>query len=653
MTNRRIYFIPSLLLLLLLTACGASALERATEAVGEGNYEQALIEYDTALTEELSPEDRVSALTGRARVYNEQNNSSAALADYATALTVTTAEGTPAGDLIAIYRSRIDIMKKDGDSVAAADEIGKLLPLDSANLALYLDQGQLYADAEQWESVVSSMDEALKVNSSSSDAYTLRGTAHLELRNFEQAIEDLKSSLDGEIAAALSDIDRRSNLVDAYYELGQALYNIGDYQRSIDNFTEALTFAESDKDVARTLAERGFVYSEIDEFAKAIADFEVAIELDPNMAIVYSYRSYVYVEQENYEAAIADADKAITLGSDLSASTRSAIFHAKASALLNNGQYDEALIAANESINLEGVDSPDAARTYSLRSRIHRSLGDYEAAVVDADKALEIGANDVGALPGFYYSRSIANYWLDNYDEALADQLASMELGEPNAGDYEYLGDIYYYMDDEGKATEAYKTAISLEPTNAWLHYYLGDIYEGSGDDASALASYEQAVALDPTEVSFIEALADLKWSAGDHDGAIAGYQQALQIDPTDPWLHNYLGDIYYDIDEDAAAENEYRTATQLDSEVALFFENLGLSLRVQEKLEEALVAYTSALELDPDSGFSWFGRGYSYYLLGSQNDANAIADMQKAKEYDLGQDLIDFIDELLVEMGA
>ncbi|MFK7801910.1 MAG: tetratricopeptide repeat protein [Anaerolineae bacterium] len=651
MTHKKLYSIPLLLLLLILTACGASSLEKAATAVEEGNYNQALVEYDTALTEELSSADTVAAYTGRAWVYNEQGNTVAALGDYAAALSVTNEDGTPAGDLKSIYRSRIDIMAENGDSAEAAEEIGKLLSLDSGNLALYLEQGQLFAQAEQWENVVSSMDGALGVDSTSSDAYTLRGTAHLELRNFEQAIEDLKSSLDGEVAAALSDIDRRSNLVDAYYELGQALYSLGEYQRSIDNFTEALTYAETDNDIARTIAERGFVYSELDEFDKALSDFDTALSLDPSMAIVYSYRSYVYVGQENYEAAIADADKAIELGDDLSATTRSAIFHAKASALLNNGQYDEALIAANESIRLEGEDSPDAARTFSMRSRIHRNLGDYEAAVADADKALEVGANDVGALPGFYYARSIANYWLDNFDQALADQLASMELGNPNAGDYEYLGDIYYFMDDVNKAAESYETAISLDPTNAWTHYYLGDIFEANGEDDKAAASYEEAITLEPSEITFIQALADLKWFAGDYDGAIAGYQQALQVDPTDPWLHNYLGDIYYEIDEDASAENEYRTATQLDGEVSLFFENLGLALRVQEKYDEALVAYSSALELDPDAGFAWFGIGATYYLQG--DDANAIPNLQKAKEYDLGTDILELIDELLVEMGA
>ncbi|MEM9776518.1 MAG: tetratricopeptide repeat protein, partial [Chloroflexota bacterium] len=406
MKNKTIPFLM-FFLFIFLTGC-ASALDRAQQAVDEGNYEQALVEYDAALAEELAAEDRYTALTGRANVNNIQGNADATLSDLAEALTVTNAEGAPAGDLKAVYRSRIDILTAEERFTDAADEVGKLMPLDSGNVALFLEQGQLYAQAEAWEEVVSSMDGALAIDSASADALTLRGTAHLELRNFEQAIEDLKASLNGDVAAAMSDIDRKANLVDAYYELGQALYRLGDYQPSIDNFTEALTYAETDEDISRTLAERGFVYSELGEFDNALSDFDQSISLDPSLAIVYSYRSYVYVDQGNYEAAIADADQAIALGDDLSENTRSAIFHAKASAMLNNGQYEEALVAATQSIELIGESDPDTARTFSMRSRINRNLGNYEAAVADATKAIEIGANDIAALPGFYYARSVA-----------------------------------------------------------------------------------------------------------------------------------------------------------------------------------------------------------------------------------------------------
>ncbi len=636
--------------LFLITAC-ATALDRAAQAVEEGNYDQALIEYDTALSEGLEGEDQFTALTGRAWVYNQQGKTAEALADYATALTVTNSDGVPAGDIKAVYRSRIDILTKDEQWQPAAEEIDSLLSIEPNNLELFIEQGQLLTRAEAWEAVVASMDKALASNPSNADALTLRGSAHLKLANYEQAIDDLKSSLDGEIAAAMSDIDRRSNLIEAYYELGQTMYRLGEPQDAIDNFTEALTFADSDEDISQILAERGFAYSELDQYDNALADLDQALSIDPNKAIAYSYRSYVYSNQQDFDAAIADADRAIELGTDLSDGVRSAIFHAKASALRNNGDYEAAIEAANESIKLEEPDAPDAARTYSLRSQLNRYLENYDQAVADADKAITIGAQDIGALPGFYHNRSQGYFGLDQYAPAIEDQLAAIELGWETAADYEYLGDLYSYAGDLDKSVSAYQTAIGLDPENAWLHYYLGDIYSIFGETQSAVVEFLQAGDLDPQEATFPAAAGDMYLSLGDYTAAEASYKKSLELDPTNPWAHNYLGDVYYETDQYELAASQYQSAFELDNTIALFPENLGLVLRLQDDYSRSVEAYSQALAIDPDRPYSWFGRGYSNYWL--EQDAAAIPDLQKAKEYEIEQDLIDFIDELLAEMGA
>ncbi|NET73932.1 MAG: tetratricopeptide repeat protein [Sphaerospermopsis sp. SIO1G2] len=572
-----------LLLTIFLVACGASALERAATAVSEGNDTEAVAEYTTAISEGLSPAEQYTALTGRGAAHNRLGNTADALTDYSSALTVTNDDGSPAGDRAAVYRARVDILRGAGQAAEAATELRQWLSLEPQRVDLYVELGQLYAETEDWENMVASMTAALDVSPENATALTLRGTAYLELREYELAIADLKASLNGEVDAAMSDIDRQSNLADAFYELGQALYNLGEPQDALVNFDEALTYAESDTDIARIRAERGFIYSELGEYDAALADFDDAISRDPNMAIVYSYRSYVYADLGEYDAAIADADNAIALGTDLSDSSRSAILHARASALLNNGQYEEAVVSATDSINLEGVDSPDAARTYSMRSRANRFLGDYEEALADADKAIELGAADIGALDGFYYNRSAAYYFLGDYENALADQQASIEVGGATPGNYEYMGDIY-----------------------------------------SAMSDYQNA---------------------------IASYQVAIDLDPSDPWLRNYLGDIYYEMEDYVSAEAEYRAAISIDGSYTRFYDNLGFVLRLQDRYDEAVEAYTSQLALDPEDGYAYYGRGISYYFLNM--DAEAIADLQAARTYDLGQDFIDVINARLSEMGA
>ena len=579
--NKMKYFIP-LLLALFLVACGASALEKGNTAASEGDYAEAVTQYTAALAEDgASPADQFTALSGRAAAQNQLGNGADALTDYGSALTLTNEDGSPAGNREAVYRSRIAILQSDGDLAGAATEMRQLLSLTPQDLNLYIELGEVYAELEDWENMVASMTAALDIDPSNAAALTLRGTAYLKLREFELAITDLKASLSGDVASA----EANTNLVDAYYELGQVLYSLDQPADSIANFTEALNYAEIDTDISRVRAERGFVYSETGDYDAALADFNEALTLNPSMAIVYSYRSYVYADLENYEAAIADADKAIELGSDLSDATRSAILHARASALANSGSFEEAALSASESIALSGENSENAARTFGLRSRIHRSLGDYQAALADAQKAIELGASDIVALDGFYYASSIANYYLENYEAALADQQASIGVSgeEPSAADYEYIGDIYDSM--------------------------------------------------------------------GDFENAVAAYQVAIQLDPEEAWYHNYLGDIYYGADDFASAEAEYRLAIEIDSTVPRFYDNLGYALNWQDRYEEAIAVYNTMIEVAPDSGVAWYGRGLNYYYLGM--NAEAIADLQNAKTFDLSQGYLDRIDELISEMGG
>ena len=542
--NRTILKTYLLILLLLLAACSSDPLDAGRDAMTSGDFDTAIAEFSSVLDGgELSAEQRKEALSSRSMLHTGQNNFDAAQADILAALAIT-----------------------EGDSEAVVATAEGLV-------------GQ-YSTLGEWEEVITVADAALAVDPANSNLLNARGEAHLELRNFDQAITDLKASLQGEVDAAQADASGFLGLHDAYFRLGRAMLDVGEYDEAVNAFTESYDAASGNAEEADALAERGFAYSENGQTDAALADFDQAIALNPDLAIGYAYRSYAFSAQENYEAAISDANRAVELGGDLDAGTRSAILHAKAFANIQVGEYEQALLDATESIQLEGVNEPNAARTYGLRARINNWLGNYEDAIADATQAIEIGSADIAALNGFFYRRAQAHYYMGDYGNALSDAEAALAIEETSTT-YELIGDI---------------------------------------NDAS-----------------------------GNSDAAITNYQQAIALSPDDPWLHNYLGDIYYDIDDMGSAETEYRAAIRLDDQVSLFHENLGYALREQERYDESIAAYDEALRLNPDAEFSYFGRGYIHYLV--LNDAEAIADFEKALTYDLSPDLADLINEFLAEI--
>ena len=58
---------------------------------------------------------------------------------------------------------------------------------------------------------------------------------------------------------------------------------------------------------------RGNAKAELKRYSEAIADYDKAIELDPNFALAYMNRGKAKAELKQYSEAIADYDKAIEL----------------------------------------------------------------------------------------------------------------------------------------------------------------------------------------------------------------------------------------------------------------------------------------------------------------------------------------------------
>ena len=70
---------------------------------------------------------------------------------------------------------------------------------------------------------------------------------------------------------------------------------------------------EEEKENADVYYKRGDAYNEMREYGKAIAEYNKAIQLDPNHALAYYNRAYAYGEIGEYDKAIVDYSKAIEL----------------------------------------------------------------------------------------------------------------------------------------------------------------------------------------------------------------------------------------------------------------------------------------------------------------------------------------------------
>ncbi len=166
---------------------------------------------------------------------------------------------------------------------------------------------------------------------------------------------------------------------EVYLEHGLSYAATGDYDRAIADYDQAIRL---DPQLAAAYYNRAAAYQDKGDMDRAIADYSEAITLDPGLVEAYYNRGVVYGGAGEHERAIVDFDRVIAFNpQDADAHYNRAIAYA------NKGDYRRAIADFDQAIAIE----PLFADVYVLRARAHDRIGQPEKAVADLDKALELG----------------------------------------------------------------------------------------------------------------------------------------------------------------------------------------------------------------------------------------------------------------------
>ncbi len=237
-----------------------------------------------------------------------------------------------------------------------------------------------------------------------------------------------------------------------YFRYGVEAYQRGDFDRAIQDYTEAIAL---NSDLARVYNNRGKAYGEKGDYARAIQDFDKVIALNPGDATAYYNRGVVYERKGDYGLAIQDFDKAIAL-------------------------------------------NPDDAEAYNNRGIVYERKGDYGLAIQDYTEAIALNPDDATA----YYNRGIVYERKGDYGLAIQDYTEAIALNPDDATAYYNRGIVYERKGDYGLAIQDYTEAIALNPDDATAYYNRGIVYERKGDYGLAIQDYTEAIALNPDDAT-------------------------------------------------------------------------------------------------------------------------------------------------------
>ena len=121
---------------------------------------------------------------------------------------------------------------------------------------------------------------------------------------------DLDLSIGGCTAAIRSGRWSGKDLAPAYYNRGNAYSDLGQHQRAIADYDQALRL---DSGYVDAYYNRGVAYRKLGQHQRAIADYDQALRLDPGNADAYHNRGVAYEDLGQLDQAVRDWERAIDI----------------------------------------------------------------------------------------------------------------------------------------------------------------------------------------------------------------------------------------------------------------------------------------------------------------------------------------------------
>ena len=224
----------------------------------------------------------------------------------------------------------------------------------------------------------------------------------------------------------------------------------------------------------------------------------------------------------------------------------------------------------------------------------------------------------------------LQTYYPDAADEAIDCYEKLLNFETNRAQIYYELGHLYLRKEDRLNSISAFKLACDECPENPFYNNSLAYAYAKAELYDDAIEHYKKAIALNPDNewTSIVcQALGSLYCEVKENfEAAISTYQAGIILDPTNYDLVIALGDLYlaqYDLDN---AIKAYCDAILLDTQDYRGYSKAGVALWEKDYVEEALVSFHKAVELNPENSFSYNNLGIIYL--------DGLGDAEEALDY-------------------
>jgi tetratricopeptide (TPR) repeat protein len=398
-----------------------------------------------------------------------------------------------------------------------------------------------------------------------------------------------------------------------------------------------------------------YAYSQLGNYSEAVAEYELARTLNPELTQVYIGLGYIAYRRGNLDLAIEHYNKTIKLQPNLAEAHHNlGLIYAQQGKIAEAIEEQQKAVVANpksaeahfhlgllyekqERWN-EAVEhhqqalkwNPEFAEPYYQLARIYMKLGEQKLAQQNMEhfRVKKAEADAIAAAEEAVFMAegaaksdallSLAAVYLkqNKFQEAKTQFQRVLFRDEKRADAYAGLGHVALERKQYHTAVQNYKRALELGMNTAEAHHNLGIALMQMKKIDEAISHFQKAVALDTTPTppsscdkedeksakSFMM-LGTLYAAQNQFELSKQNFLKVIELEPQDAIAYHSLAYLYgqYDTDLQTAVELAQK-ATQLAPESALYFNTLSWLLYKQGKWKEAEFAIKKAIELDPNN---------------------------------------------------
>ncbi|MGA3051330.1 MAG: tetratricopeptide repeat protein [Chitinispirillaceae bacterium] len=296
---------------------------------------------------------------------------------------------------------------------------------------------------------------------------------------------------------------------------------VKDYRTAFDDCNKAISLRSAFSNTEMAYNNRGNIEKEIGAIRAALADYDSAIQCQPDFIIALKNRAELRRQTgalgpslDDYSAALRIEPRNIDLllgkgmtalmAEDFSeaASTFSAALstnpgfypalNGRAIAESRLGDYGSARRDFALAIRIE----PKAADAYTNQGIMENDMGDFPSAIGDLNHALELDPRDIQAL----VNRAIAERKMGDFDRALADLSAAHAMDTAFLPVFYERGLTHYAQGRYVDAAAALSALLARAPGYRDGWYYAGLTFKKLNDRPKALACLKKAAELGKKE---------------------------------------------------------------------------------------------------------------------------------------------------------